>query len=426
MKIGHILIIIVVLLSATIVISIPSYHPKPEPVTEGKMIGVGTSDGSEITNRTTALSDGIKGYILARLITKPTGPILAIPANGTLKVQVELWFVSYDWMNATETNVTISSKVAGTPDEWSNFNAYCEPNGNITLRVNEPTVLNVTLSVPKWLVHGVGLGYNNGAPIVGIKSDYTMIDSTNNLYEPKPMLRVQLYNVTDEDSITLKIFNPGPWNIEYGPIYYIEKMVNGSWTPVEDHPIWAMVAISTFVGSEWSQSVNITSLDSGVYRVSKEIEYDGQKQMFYVEFTVRRPLELADRQALVELALSDHVNELFIGVSKGVNLPEGSLILLSTPNLGGVEVPSSVQGVNIRVLTQGEIDALSRVKHVNYMFFDKIVETDSNKADVTLTLIWNYRVGTNDANIIGDSGMIYHYTMQSGNWVITSGFGWVP
>jgi hypothetical protein len=425
-KIGHILIIAILFLLTTIVISIPSYHPKPEPVTEGKMIGVGTSDGSEITNRTTALSDGIKGYILARLITKPTGPILAIPANGTLKVQVELWFVSYDWMNVTETNVTVSSKVSGTPDEWSSFNAYCEPNGNITLRVNEPTILNVTLSVPEGLGHGVGLGYNNGAPIVGIKSDYSVIDSTNNLYEPKPTLRVQPSNVTDEDSITLKVFNPCPWNIEYGLMYNIERMVNGTWTPVEDHTIWAMVAISTFAGSEWSQSVNTSSLDSGLYRVSKEIGYDGQKQMFYAEFTVRRPLGLADKQVLVGLALSDHVDELLLGASKGVNLPDGGLILLCTPNLSGVEVPGSVQGVSIRVLTQGELDALSRVKHVNYMFFDKIVETGSDRAEATLTFIGNYKVGTDDANIIGDSGVTYYCSRQSGNWVITSGFGWIP
>ena len=96
----------------------------------------------------------------------------------------------------------------------------------MTLRVNEPVVLNVTLSVPKGLGHGVGLGYNNGAPIVGIKSDYTIIDSTNNLYEPEPTLTVQPSNVTDESSVTLKVFNPGPWNIEYGAMYNIEKMVN--------------------------------------------------------------------------------------------------------------------------------------------------------------------------------------------------------
>jgi hypothetical protein len=425
LKLRYLLIVIALFLSATIIVSIPSISPKPEPVTEGK-VGQATSDGSDLTNRTTALSEGIKGYILARLITKTNGPILAIPANGTLKVQVELWFVSYDWGNTTETNVTISSKVAGTPDEWSNFYAYCEPSGDITLRVNEPTLLNVTLSVPRGLGHGVGLGYNSGAPIVGIKSDYTVIDSTNNLYEPKPKLSVQPSNVTEEGAMTLRIFNPGPWNIEYGLMYHLEKMVNGTWTPVEDQTFWAMVAISMGAGSAWNQSVNVTGLESGLYRVSKEIGYDGQKQVFYAEFTVSRPLGLADRQALVELALNDHVDQLLQGVSRGVSLPEGGLILLSTPNLAGVDVPRGIKGVAIQVLTQDEIDALSVVKHVNYMFFDKIVETGSDSAEVSLTFVGNYRVGTSDASIIGESVVTYYCSRQSGTWVIKSGFGGIP
>ena len=139
MKLGHVIIIVTIFLTATIAISIPSYNPNsklllptPETTTNDTVVAQAvaaaatasrthggmtcpTSDGSDTFNRTSALSDGIKGYILARLITKPTGPMIAIPVNGTIKVQVELWFVSYDWMNATETNVTISSKVAGTP-----------------------------------------------------------------------------------------------------------------------------------------------------------------------------------------------------------------------------------------------------------------------------------------------------------------------
>ena len=267
--------------------------------------------------------------------------------------------------------------------------------------VNEPTVLNVTLSVPRGLGHGVGLGYNSGAPNVGIKSDYTVIDSSHILYEPKPSLSVQPSNVTDEGAIALRIFNPGPWSIEYGLMYHLEKMVNETWTPVEDHTWWAMLLISASAGSAWNQSVNVTGLDSGLYRVSKEIEYDGQRQVFYAEFTVSRPLGLADRQALVELALSDHVDQLLQGVSRGVSLPEGGLILLSTPNLAGVDVPRGIKGVVIQVLTQDEIDASSTVKHVNYTFFDKIVETGPSSAEVSLTFVGTYRVGTNDASIIG-------------------------
>ena len=428
MKLGHILIIIVLFLLATIIVSIPSYRPKPEPVPDGRAICIPTLSGwQDLINRTTALSYGFKGYILARLIKpRPTNLILAIPVNGTFKVQVELWFVSYDWMNATETKVTVNPYLNYTGEEFFSFNEFTEPNGNLTLRVNEPTVLNVTLSVPKGQKYGVGLGYNFRAPLIDVKSDYSFLDSTNNLYEPKPLLRVQPANVTGEGSVTLKVCNPGPWNIEYGAMYNIEKMVNGTWTHVVDRTNWADVMIEMGAGYEWSQSVNTTGLDSGLYRVSKEIDYYGQKQTFYADFNVKRPLELSDRQALVELALNEQIGELLLGVSKGISLPEGALILLSTPNLGEVEVPSIIKGVATRVLTQDEIDALSRVKHVNYMFFDKIVETDSDRAEVTLTFVGNYKVGTYDANVIGDSVMTYSCVKQSGVWIITSGFGGVP
>ena len=193
-----------------------------------------------------------------------------------------------------------------------------------------------------------------------------------------------------------------------------------------DRTVMAGVMIEMGAGYEWSQSVNTTGLDLGVYRVLKEIDYDGQKQTFYADLNVKRPLELADRQALVELALNEHIDELLLGVSKGVSLPEGGLILLSTQNLGGVEVPSSIKGVAIQVLIQDEIDALSRVKHVNYMFFEKIVENDSDRAEVTLTFVGNYKVGTYDANVIGDSVVTYSCVKQSGGWVVTSGFGGVP
>jgi hypothetical protein len=89
------------------------------------------------------------------------------------------------------------------------------------------------------------------------------------------------------------------------------------------------------------------------------------------------------------------------GVSRGVSLLEGGLILLSTPNLAGVDVPRGIKGVVIQVLTQDEIDASSTVKHVNYTFFDKIVETGPSSAEVSLTFVGTYRVGTNDASIIG-------------------------
>jgi hypothetical protein len=342
---------------------------------------------------------------------------------------VELWFVSFDWGNATETNITVSPEISYGGGEFYGFTASSVPNGNMTLRVNQPTEITVTLSVPKGRKNGVGLGYNYGASLVDIKSEYGVLDSSNNLYNPEPTLRAQPANVTDENSVTVEVFNPGPWSIDYGSDFKVEKMINGSWTAVVTPGVYAGYSMTMGAGSEWKQDIDITGLNSGVYRVVKEVESEWLNGMetLFAEFTVRRSLELSDRQTLVELALNDEVNVLLQGIQTGaVKVPEGGLILLSTLNLSGVEVPNTVHGVTIRSMTQDEIDALSRVNHVNYMFFDKIIDTGPNMAEVTLTFIWNYKVGTFDANIIGDSGITYYCSKQSGIWVITSGFGWVP
>ncbi|MCX6653715.1 MAG: hypothetical protein NTY03_01200 [Candidatus Bathyarchaeota archaeon] len=307
MKVRHGLIVTLIFLTAVIAMSISSYHPKPEPITKGKVIGVGGLTWDVFTNRTSALNQGINGYILARL-TKPTG-LLVIPANGTTKATVELWFVSYDWENVSETRITVSPQQSYGGGEFYSFTASCEPNGNMTLRVNQPTVINVTLSVPKGQKHGVGLGYNYGAGLVNIEADYGMLDSSDNLYEPEPTLSTQPANVTDEDSVTIKIFNPGPWVVEYGDFFQVEKMVNGTWRPVAIRSVWLMYLAGLGAGGEGSQRVNVTGLDSGLYRLSKEIEYGGKKQWFYDEFNVERPMENANdlpRWGLrVEVAMAD-------------------------------------------------------------------------------------------------------------------------
>jgi hypothetical protein len=229
--------------------------------------------------------------------------------------------------------------------------------------------------------------------------------------------------VTSEGSVTVRIFNPGPWNIEYGLMYKIEKMINGTWTPVEDHTIWAMMAISMGAGFEWSQSVNTSGLDPGLYRVSKEIVYDGQKQMFYAEFTVKRPLELADRQTLVELVLNNYVK---VSLQVNITNPDLGLILLSTPNLLGVNVPDVVQGVPIRFLNHEEIDALSMVKPLNYMFFEKISKSDLYTAEVDLTFRWDYRADARTRSVGENSGEVFNCSKQADDWIVSSSWFWVP
>jgi len=285
-KVRHVLITTVLFLTAVIAASIPSFNLWMEPLTEPG-ISIHTLTIEDITNRTSALKYGKKGYILAQL-TEPTG-LLVIPPNGTLVATVELWFVSYDWENAMETNVTVSPKVA-----FGDFIACSEPNGVMTLRVNQPVAINVTLSVPEGRENGVTLGGNHCALIVDIQADYGVLDSTNKVSMRKPVLNVHPLNVTDEASVTIRVFNPGPWTIEYGDMFQVEKVVNGSWRPVVTRGVWLAYLACLGAGGELSQSVNVTGLDSGIYRVSKEIEFGGQKQRFYAEFNVTRPIESGD------------------------------------------------------------------------------------------------------------------------------------
>jgi hypothetical protein len=264
---------------ATIAIAVLSYKPRAEQFVKIGG-GIGYLTIPDITNATSALRRGLKGYVLAQLV-EPEEPLI-IPAKGALPATVELWFVSYDWDNLWSTNITLSPKVT-----MGNLTAISQPYGALTLQVNKPEVINVTL-------HNSGsesmtLGGVNNALIVDIHADYPVLDSTNHVNTRKPTLSVHPSNITDEDTVTIKVINPGPWNVEFGFPFNTEKMVNGSWAPVEDNTIWIMPLIELGAGSDWSQRMNTTGLDSGFYRISKEITYDGQKQLFYAEFNVTRP-----------------------------------------------------------------------------------------------------------------------------------------
>jgi hypothetical protein len=264
---------------ATIAIAISSFNPR---IALKEQTGVGFLTISDATNMTAALRIGLKGYILAQL-AEPAEP-LVIPANGELPVTVELWFVSYDWETLWSTNITLSPKVT-----MGNLTAISQPYGALTLQVNKPAVINVTL-------HNSGsnsmmLGVNRNALIVDIDADFPVLDSSTHVNTRKPALSVHPSNVTDEDTVTIKVFNPGPWTIDYGDEFQVEKMVNGSWTPVVTRSVWLAYLANLGAGSEGSQKVNATGLDSGRYRVSKEIGFNGEKQRFYDEFNITRPAE---------------------------------------------------------------------------------------------------------------------------------------
>jgi hypothetical protein len=131
----------------------------------------------------------------------------------------------------------------------------------------------------------------------------------------------------------------------------------------------------------------------------------------------------AYKQTIIELALNDHV-ERILQYSTGV--PEGDLLILQTLNLRGLTIPPVIEGVVLRVLTQEEIDVLSRAYPVNYMFFDRITKVDPDTAEVELIFTWRYQVDSKLVTFGQHSGITYYCSQQSGEWVISSAGAWVP
>lgn len=128
-------------------------------------------------------------------------------------------------------------------------------------------------------------------------------------------------------------------------------------------------------------------------------------------------LEMADRIALVELIIKDKANSGYIN---------GSEIFLSTPCLRGVRVPVTFKGVSIKVLTQDKIDALSRVSPVNYLVFERIAKTGLYSAEVEITWFWGYDVDAEYVPFGLNSGATFYCSRESGEWVETGGWFWIP
>ena len=130
--------------------------------------------------------------------------------------------------------------------------------------------------------------------------------------------------------------------------------------------------------------------------------------------------DIADKRVLVELALNDHVKSL---LHTNNTTPRSGLTVLSTPNLRNVGVPKNVQGISIKLLTQEEIDELSRVKPLNYIVFERVEKSHAYAGEVEVTFIWGYFDGMELP--FGASGRTYICSNQSGEWVVSGGWGWI-
>ena len=141
-----------------------------------------------------------------------------------------------------------------------------------------------------------------------------------------------------------------------------------------------------------------------------------------VFFEPRNSPVIAGKNILVNLVLNERVEQL---LRNNDSSQRNGLIVLSTPNLRNLRIPSNLQGVIIKVLSQGEIDELSNVSPVDYMVFDRVEQTHAYTGVVEVTFFWGYKgVGSSWWGL--NSGATYFCSSRFGEWVITGGEFWIP
>jgi len=139
----------------------------------------------------------------------------------------------------------------------------------------------------------------------------------------------------------------------------------------------------------------------------------------------QQTLNQADREALVELVLNDHVKMMLTG---NENTTKNGITLLSTSSLRGLNILSVVQGVSVRVLTQNKIDELSRVKPLNYVVFERVEKSRAywGEAEVEVTFFWSYDADAEYPSFGLNSGGTYFCSKSSVEWVVSRGEFWIP
>jgi hypothetical protein len=165
------------------------------------------------------------------------------------------------------------------------------PNGNIWIRVEKPIVCKVTLWIPDYVGHNIILNNTHSGSIVDIKSSYPILDSSRRLYNADPTITTTPRVLTTESAVTVSVFNPGPATVTFRNVSYASKMVNGSWTGIETQDSGRYYLISLRPGYTWCESLNVTGLDSGSYRLSQFINPQGVGKEIDVKLSVSRPPE---------------------------------------------------------------------------------------------------------------------------------------
>ena len=92
-----------------------------------------------------------------------------------------------------------------------------------------------------------------------------------------------------ETEASLVLTNYGPTILMLGKAYSFEKFIDGEWKKVPLELAFEDIGIILHVGQEYKQTVDLSPLESGKYRVIKEFFVDGfeQRHTIAAEFTIK-------------------------------------------------------------------------------------------------------------------------------------------
>jgi hypothetical protein len=115
-----------------------------------------------------------------------------------------------------------------------------------------------------------------------IVNDQGEVEDTriSTIYVPKQEMNAALstdksvYQKDDKEAM-LTLSNYGPTFLMLGKSYSIEKMVNGEWRIVPLNLAFEDIGIILPVGDKYEQIVDLSSLDTGEYRIVKDFHVDG-------------------------------------------------------------------------------------------------------------------------------------------------------
>ena len=113
----------------------------------------------------------------------------------------------------------------------------------------------------------------------------------NNITLESTQLTVSQQHVTTEKSMKIHLLNDFNSSIFFGVEYDFYKMESGNWTTFPSGPMWIMIGISRSPGEAYDESIDVSGMTSGLYRVSKEVDLGSAHKVVYADFTVDRPVD---------------------------------------------------------------------------------------------------------------------------------------